>query len=235
MKSENIPKILICCPTSDVKDYCFDKWARHVRSFSYPNVKVFMSDNSKSGKYHKKITSFGFKTKRVNPKGKHNIQFICESMNQCRDYFLEGDFTHALWLESDVFPTDLDFIQKLLDHDVAIATIPYHIGEGEDSHLCLQYGSQDPTGMFTSPLVEGSDLLFIDGNLKTIAQAGLGCALIRRSVLEKLSFKFHPQFNAHPDTWFASDCMANKIPIYCDTSMICVHKNKPWKNGEQVK
>lgn len=238
MENRKIPKILICCPTSIHKDYCFDEWAINVKKFTYPGLKVFMSDNSPKSNYTKKITSYGFKTKRVNPAGKSNIQFICESHNQCRDYFLAGDWDYMLHLESDVFPTDPSFIQKLLLHvsdTVKVIGIPYHIGEGADSHLCLQMGVNDRTGLFTMNLKNNSDFNFVDGEVKRIQAMGLGCLLIHRSIVKRFPFRFVKGVDAHPDSWFHGDMQVAGQPVYADTSMICIHKNRPWVNGEQVK
>ena len=42
----NLPKILICSPTANVKNYCFDEWLDNVMNFTYPNFEVRLYDNT---------------------------------------------------------------------------------------------------------------------------------------------------------------------------------------------
>ena len=68
----------------------------------------------------------------------------------------------------------------------------------------------------------------LDGSLLKVAMAGIGCALIDKSVLRQIGFRWEKGVDKHPDTFFAEDCASLGIPIYCDTSVVCEHRNKQW-------
>ena len=49
------PRILVGCPTADVKDYCLEKYIKAVKSLTYPNYDVLIVDNSEDNNYLEKI------------------------------------------------------------------------------------------------------------------------------------------------------------------------------------
>ena len=53
-----MPKVLVCCPTSDKKEYCDEEYFEQLQSLTYPNYQVFISDNSKNNQYIKKIRKY---------------------------------------------------------------------------------------------------------------------------------------------------------------------------------
>ena len=82
----------------------------------------------------------------------------------------------------------------------------------------------------TSEFIEESEPLFFDGTVKKVFHAGIGCALIHRSILEKIPFRVEKGNNSHSDTFFAFDCFQHNIPIYVDTELQCKHLNFTWLN-----
>lgn len=59
------------------------------------------------------------------------------------------------------------------------------------------------------------------GKIVTVAGVGTGCVLIRREVLEQVSFSLRGTFGY--DYYFALDCFKRGILQVCDTSVICGH------------
>lgn len=133
-----------------------------------------------------------------------------------------------LSLECDVFPSDINFIVNLIAADKPVISHPYFIGMGDQSVPMIQ--TIDKT---TDPPRETrnmNELEFFDIAGKTIRvfNAGLGCTLIRRDVIEKFPFRWDPEIEYHDDSFFADDLYMAGIRWYCDTSSICRHHNIPW-------
>ena len=73
------------------------------------------------------------------------------------------------------------------------------------------------------------DLCFLNGELKKVGHVGLGCVLINKQVLNKITFRIEEEYPEHSaDSFFANDCFDNNIDIYVDTSLIAKHENRKW-------
>jgi len=239
----NLPKVLICSPTANVKNYCFDEWLDNVMNFSYPNFEVRLYDNTddkgnNSDLLNKKYQAkYGYNKKffAVNSLIKNDahgiksvIEKMCISHNDCRQYAIENKFDYMLHLESDVFPKK-DIIQKLLVHCKNVVGGIYYRDEGKFRKPMIQRKVYITNSFVISMNFDKSeDIHFMDGTLKQVAHIGLGCVLIGVKVFDKIKFRFSKEEGFHPDTYFAEDCFRNKIPIYADTSCIARHENKSW-------
>ncbi len=222
-----LPKILICCPSSIKKDYCFLQWWACIKEIFYPEDRfdIFVSDNSPaSANYEAKLQAFGIHTAHVNPKGKGSTEFLMESHNQCRDFFLKGDYDAMLHLESDVL-IEFDTLLRLIQHNKPVVSTLYFHGLGLESVFLAC--EPEKWGMFKT---NRNFLLqeIAKGKLKRSYSSGIGCTLIARWVLEKIPFRFERGAKEHPDTFFYEDCFKNQIPCYTDTSINLRHLNISW-------
>ena len=114
-----LPKILIAAPTSEKKNYCFLDWICNVKKIDYPSEKmeVMLADNSYTYKYIEYLRSLGIKTVHDEKQEKTPIEYICESHNAIRDYFLKKDFDYLFHLESDVM-VESQTLRTLLFHSI---------------------------------------------------------------------------------------------------------------------
>lgn len=238
---DNFAKILVSCPTAKVKNYCFEDWLENVMSFTYPNYDVIMFDNTidegKNAKYLNKVyaNKYGYnknrKFKVINSQVTSKINIIermAISHNDCRIYALNEEYDYLLHLESDVFPPK-NVIEKLLFNKKKFVNALYYTDEGKSRRPVVQTQLKIAPNFASSYWLNHKDeVLYLNGDLLKVATAGLGCALIERSVLKKIKFRFEKGVDKHPDTFFAQDCEKNNIPVFCDTSIICEHRNKQW-------
>jgi hypothetical protein len=239
----NLPKILICSPTANVKNYCFDEWLDNVMNFTYPNFEIRLYDNTndkgtnadllnrkyqnKYG-YDKKFFAINSLIKNDAQDVKSVIEKMCISHNDCMVYSIENNFDYILHLESDVFP-EKDIIERLLMHNKMVVGGIYYRDEGKYRKPMMQRRVYITNSYVISMNFDKSeDIHFMDGTLKQVAHIGLGCVLIKTLVFNKIQFRFVPKEGFHPDTYFAEDCFRNKIPIYADTSCIARHENQAW-------
>jgi len=128
------PKVLVCCPTYEGKDYCTDAWIKNVQGLSYPNYDIVIADNSenKGGKYFKKLVKYGpgnarsievLQTRRA----KTSRETIAKSRNQLLDYFKAGNYDYMMSIEIDLLPPE-DIIQDLMSYQLPVLTAMYEIG-----------------------------------------------------------------------------------------------------------
>ena len=51
------PKILLALPTSSHKDYCLNDFTKMLKSLTYPNLHIYIVDNSKDKNHVLKLNS----------------------------------------------------------------------------------------------------------------------------------------------------------------------------------
>ena len=225
------PKVLVACPIAEEKDYCFDYFAEQLKSFDYPNYDVLLVDNSNSYTFTGKIKEKGIKVIRKPRQKKFPTEFICESMNTIRDYFLKGSYDFLFILEADVF-VPKDTISYMVNFNLPVHNITYFINDGDKRTICLQSINQQfrrtkvltpETSYipFTGEIKEFVDFQ-IDDNT-TLIGSGYGCTMIKREVVELIKFRIEwnndkrtakPTF---PDTYFHLDLHHLGISNYLNT------------------
>jgi cellulose synthase/poly-beta-1,6-N-acetylglucosamine synthase-like glycosyltransferase len=225
-------KILVACPTADVKDYCFNEWVDNVKSFTYPNYDIYVCDNSVERQYYadkkKELETEDefFRMGRVNPLIYPDFKYaLAKSHDNCRTMALKGDYDYLLHLESDVFPP-VNVIERLLDARKKVVGAMYHIELGEKSTLMIQHLEEFGEAKRETYNLGETDLDFVDGSVKKVFSCGLGCVLIHKSVLKEVPFRYEEGAPVHPDSFFFADLDMKDISAYVDTSIYCEHKNQ---------
>lgn len=239
---QQIPNVLVACPTARAKDYCFPQWLESVMSLTYPNYSVVVCDNTKDdGRYVERMNrlyrlEYGThgerRFKAVKTQFKPNagvIERIATSHDLCARFAVVGKFDYLLHLESDVFPPK-DVIERLMAHKKKVISALYFSDSGYYRRpmvqMRLDVSENFGSSYYLSHKNEVDQLL--GDNPKRIALAGMGCQLIRTSVFEKIAFRWQKGVDKHPDTFFAEDCERIGLPIYLDSSIVCEHQNADW-------
>ncbi len=216
---QNLPRILVGCPTSDYKSYCLREYVDAVKALTYKNYEVLIVDNSKSRAYSKKIMSLGLSIIKdvytENAKAR-----IVSSRNILREEAIKG-YDYFLSLEQDVIPPK-DIIERLLGHHKNIATGLYFT-YGSDKTLMPLLWVSDNSGL--RRLSEEESMF---GKVIEVEAAGLGCMLIPKAVLEKVKFRYEKESASFDDMWFCKDIHDQSYRIIADTSVICKHLVEKW-------
>jgi cellulose synthase/poly-beta-1,6-N-acetylglucosamine synthase-like glycosyltransferase len=237
-------KVLVSCPTAAAKNYCFKEWIDNVMNFTYPNFDIRLFDNTDDKGANANYLNDYINTEYGNKSGKffaentlvkHNLKTssiiakMCFSHNDCRNYALDNDYDYLLHLESDVFPPK-DVIERLMFRQKNITGGLYFTGEGKHRVAMvmerLQLTENYITSMYIYP--NSGEIRLFDGDIHQVAQLGLGCVLISRKAMERVKFRYIPDRNFHPDTYFSEDCDTLNIPIHLDSSVVCRHENRLW-------
>ena len=217
-------RVLVSCPTADVKEYCFGDWVNSAQNLTYDNYDIHIVDNSDERDFYSKWKDV-ISMSRVSPTTYPSLKHVmAKSHDECRKKALDGGYDYLLHLESDIFPPS-DVIEQLLSANAKIIGATYHIGVGEDSQLMIQQMENFGEGLRETYGLEQGDLSFADGKIKRVFSCGLGCILIHRSVLDKFKFRYEAGANVHPDSFFFYDMDAIGEKVYVDTSIYCKHEN----------
>jgi|SRR3989344_7460285 len=217
-------KILIGCPTADYKEYCLKEYAEAIKSLTYPSYDILLVDNSKGNTYLKEIQKLSLPVMK-GPWFKGALQRIITSRNLLREHVLKNEYDYFLSLEQDVIPPK-DIIENLLSHKKKVISAIYfthNVIEGKRVLIPLAYKllNQD---LSMRPLNENE--LFTNPGLMQIVSAGLGCVLIHKDVLKKISFSY--ENDVFDDRFFFKDCYDSKQEVFCDTTIKCKHLiNRP--------
>ena len=155
---------------------------------------------------------------------------MAQSHNWCRDHAIRFGFDYMLHLECDVFPP-VDIIERLLMHRKDVVAAMYANFENHLRRIIVMVKEPTDTEHFVNTFYATDvnlETTYLDGTLKPVFHAGLGCCLISRKVLEKIPFRQELQADYHPDTNFAVDCYKKGFQFYLDTSIFCEHRNQNW-------
>lgn len=224
------PRVLVAAPQHESKNYCWEEWADRVKNLTYPNYEVFLADNSPDKSNMKMIQQYGFDS-QWSPKHKNGlIARINEGHEACRKKAISGKFDYMLHLETDVIPP-YDVIERLMNHKREVCSGLYDIFYGERRKLMVQIAEKTDRSIRdfrTTQFLLEEEVDFFNGGVQQVYHAGIGCALIRRDILEKIPFRVTKGNHAHSDTWFAHDLFQHKIPMYVDTTVQCKHLNFTW-------
>lgn len=143
------------------------------------------------------------------------------ALNYIRDEFLKGDYEYLMMIECDVFPIE-DITEHLMANDKDICGTPYLIGgvHNDTKTPCVTTGKYALRGGVPQESFMVWDEL--DGELKEVGGGiGLGCVLIKRSVLEALEFRW--QGMQHADTHFHRDAHRKGFGVWLDTRFMTPH------------
>jgi len=222
------PKILLAAPTSTYKQYIFLEWYLHASTLTYPNYEILIVDNSRDKTYHQELRKMGINCFYLDPKDKTNHEYITDSQNMLRTYFLDNNFAYFFSLEVDIFPPK-NIIEKLLIADKDVISAPYFIDYGFKSRLLISYFEQTSEKEYKTIFPEMDKLfIFMDGIVKQTYENGIGCTLIKRHVLEKIRFRIEKFSPGHSDKYFYMDLYESTIHSWMDTSILVRHFNSDW-------
>lgn len=228
------PKILLCAPINIIKEYCIYDWLNAIKKLTYPDIEIFLVDNSNNTAFSDKIRELGFNCQYEPPGNREAREFMASSLERCRIKFLSGDYDYFFSLECDIFPPN-DIIEKLLAHDLDVVGVTYWTEHKYHTRLQLQGNYLYKTDFKnrtkeyrTRNLTFEEGQLFMDGTVKPIYGAGLGCVLISRDIMEQIVFRIDPDQVGYADSNFHKDIWKMGVNFYIDTSIIPKHLNSNW-------
>lgn len=148
---------------------------------------------------------------------------ILHQYQLARQRFLAGEDEAMLVVESDIIPPP-EALQKLAALRADVAYGVYRFRTTNVINVFERYPG--------TPRNEGESLSVHPHLLKAAVKAGavlcsgggLGCALIKRRVLQAIDFRLEE--TAHADTYFNRDVMHMGFKQMADMSVVCGHKTE---------
>ncbi len=239
-----LPRILIGCPTAEAKADSLDAYIVGLNALTYPNVDIVIEDNSLDEKYAERIRAHANEWEKNHPGHTFRVihsghtssrvrERIIHGRNVIREIALNENYDYFFSLEQDIIPPT-DVIEKLLAHRKEVVGGVYYNrvqlgGKTQLTPLLMVFPNEEMKKK-NQALWVGFTHLF-PSRLVEVASIGLGCVLIHRTVLEKVSFRIRENDPAFDDMHFAIDLRQKGIPMYADTSILCAHKfNEAFRN-----
>ncbi len=223
------PKVLVGCPISDHKAYCFDRYVNGLHALTYAHKDVLLVDNSKDDTFFKTIQASKIPVQHI-PYLESARERLIQSRNILRQTVLDGGYDYFLSLECDIIPPK-DIIERLLAHDKKVISGVYfkpfsHVTESgkviKREVLPVAYKKHSEKSTFVHRLTY--EHVRKDAVLP-VAIVGLGCMLIHRSIFEEgTQFRIDPKRpEVFDDTHFCVDVREKGHTIFLDTSLKCMH------------
>ena len=203
---------------------------------TYSSYDVLLVDNSANDRYLDKIKNAGLSALK-GPYLPDLRDRVAASRNILRQKVIEEGYDYFLSLEQDIIPP-LDVIEKLIRHRQPVVSGVYykvlHVTYTHHGKPLKTTKKIIPVVWRTLPGTGNTEKLHfcttkdVEGNkFFKIRAAGLGCLLIHRSILEKISFRIaenkEEDKGNFDDVNFSNDLHKLGIPMYVDTSVKCRH------------
>lgn len=232
----SLPRILVGCPTAAIKNDSIRAYFKCLESLTYPQFDVVIEDNSPTPEYAEKLKWLGEKFREKRPECGFRVissghvsprvrERIVHGRNTLRKIMLEEKYDYFFSLEQDVICPP-DTIERLLNHQKNVAGGVYYnkvnLGGKEQERPILMIYPDNESKQKRKAEWANFKTLF-PSRLIEAASIGLGCVLISRSTMEKISFRIVESDPAFDDMHFALDLNQHGITCYADTSVLCGH------------
>lgn len=145
---------------------------------------------------------------------------------------LNWDYDYVFMVDSDIILPNHALTTLLQDHhdkDVVVGYYPKHTGQRGETCV-YKLGEYNFTQAYTIPeLKEHADPELSASPLIQIHGAGMGCALIKTIVFEKINYpwfdwvNYKDGGNLSEDLYFCKRCKETGIDIFVDTRVGCGH------------
>lgn len=231
-------KVLVAAPICEWYAYCYPEFSKALRSLTYPRKDIFLVDNSEGNLFYKRVLADGFSAQKT--EHLHRIRdMVTRDHNIIRQKVLDEGYDYLLILDQDVIPPS-DVIERLMQHDKDVVSAmffgPHDIG-GEVRVMPFAWVFSKEHGDWNNTGYLLDSEIWDEPQLLKIAFAGMGCILIKRKVLEKISFRYSLEMDAWDDRWLGVDMCAHGFEFYLDNSVKCKHlfKDRPFNYWELKK
>ncbi len=243
---ETRPHVLVGCVTyvkqAPVLDLLMGSLKRMQGKGKDFDVDFLFVDNSPGQEYYqhlqKKLGAAGLPGKVMvaydSPHLKNRIDRIISGRNAVRDVFLKNGYTHLFFLDTDVIIPP-NALTMLLNHGKPLIAGAYlsrlQMPDGKTGVFPVACVPHDTPGRVRQLKIED----VWQPRLLELAITGLGCVLIQRGVLEKISFRnITDSTTGGEDTAFYRDARTAGFPLFMDTSVKCDHYFYPPGDGRNA-
>ncbi len=230
-----LPRVLLAAPISRNKEYILQDWLQHITGFTYPAYDIFLVDNSPDPAFHQEVWRRGFQCGYYPPQGKRAPDFIADSQNMLRQYFLENDYDYFFSLECDNFPPH-NIIELMLSYRADNINIPYFLKQGPATALGVQLSVINYQGWCANKVMAPYEGIgAFDGRVKRYFAPSIGCSLFSKKLMQQLKFRTcrsNPM--AFSDSFWHLDSNRIGIKPLVHMGVLCEHRRFTWKYNRSL-
>jgi GT2 family glycosyltransferase len=230
------PRVLIGCPTCGLKEDSLEKYIQGINDLTYAHFDVLIEDNSPTKEYSEKIKAFAQTFEKthqnqtfrvhysgqISPKARARLVY---GRNFIRNVCLKENYDYFFSLEQDVIPPACA-IERLLEAKKEVVSGVYLNEDTSQGQKTIRvmggyYGNEEER---KNKMVRHLGIFqLLPSRVFEAAYAGLGCLLISKKALEKVSFRYEEERQACDDMYFCMDLQEKGTLIYLDSSVLCAH------------
>lgn len=216
--------ILIATPTYEKHEEFLPGFLAGVQAQTIPCDLLF-ANTSDDLAFGMKLQSFGKVIHIASQPTKYERVIFARQM--LIQKFLEGTWSHLLFVDSDVF-LPVHAAQKLLVDDLPVVSgvylSPLNIA-GKHTIVPVAYDFVDEEHRRPIAVAE-----LFQPQLRRVHSVGFGCCMIKREVLEQVKLRPYQGGNASEDIFFCIDARTKGFESYLDTAVWATHHF--WKLGD---
>jgi glycosyltransferase involved in cell wall biosynthesis len=216
-----MPRILLGCVTYDKDALYLEGFMESLNAQTFKGFDLLFIDTSSSEGFDAKLSETGAVVIRDSFSHDHSIKKITGGRQKAREYALEHGYDFLFFVDSDVrLPHDA--LERLISDGKDIAAGVYLTIQKMEGKRVLLPVVADFTDEADScrPMA----LWEVMGDkLREVAWAGFGCILVRRAVLEKVSFRYYEKSMSGEDVAFCVDSRAAGFRVFADFGVKCHH------------
>lgn len=208
---------LLVSYTCDRKSYCDKEFIENLEALAGDNPVLLVDNSSDDGTYFEKLKTLVTKAEVIRksvPANPSNTRFqrsVADSVNYCRERFLNSECDYMLIVESDVIPP-VDLLSKFSD-DIDVL----------DKKITI--GPERPWGILGALYYPGFHDYTVEG-LSQTHHVLSGCTVYRRSLLQRYPFRYsNENLGAFPNAWICVDS-GWEYTLWNDHSIHCKHLNR---------
>jgi len=221
-------RVVMGVPTYAGKNYCWQEFQdsfHQILTDGFEVVKVLVDNTDDEGnrEFLEKHAVGWDEIIYLDCKGKLVNEKLADSHNAIREAVFRHKADFMFHVESDVL-CPIDTLQKLYLNkkrcvggwymlDVGSSRHPIHQPWHEDEIFSFQYSLSHCWRYHLKPGVQKTGLI------------GVGCVLIKKSLLKRIRFRHDPTIPVAPDTNFSKDCKDLGVQWWVNNDLLCYHMN----------
>jgi len=247
---ENLPKVLVACPTYNGMQYCLEKFIKAIKEIKYGNYDILIVDNSEGEDYFNKLKEMaGICCLRDNTSEKNPRKKIVDSRNKIISYAISNNYDYILMMDQDVIPPR-EIITELLKDNLPLVSglyFNYFMSSGKLKILPVAWACITPEEfeeikrkVKLPPLVKSNTDLRRHLTPEEVASnktlevliPSAGCLLIKKEVFERVKYNLlnlqelgftDNTVKTTDDIGFVLNAEKMGFKSYCNTRIRCEH------------
>lgn len=210
-------KIIFCLPGKSFSNRFLVAWTDLLHHCAQKDYKTYLSQKSSANIYHLRSALLGADVRRGEDQKPFNGEL---------------DYTHIMWIDSDIYFTPNDF-EKLLSSDKDICSGLYKMGDGREFAAVREWDLNKIESNGSFEFLTPDDL---STELMEVAYTGFGFLLVKKGVFEKIKYPwFGPKYSkvgqcydfASEDASFCLRAAEAGFKIFINPSVRVLHE-KPY-------